>query len=84
MAWVYVLRGASARRYIGSTDDLARRFTGHRRGSNHTTDRLGCKIELIASREVESTSLARALEQELKRKKNPRIAIFLLSSTPFQ
>ncbi len=80
MAWVYILRGASGRHYIGSTDDLPRRLEEHRRGSNHTTRRLGGEIELVASREVNSITAARALEQQLKRKKNPHVAIFLLQS----
>ena len=80
MAWVYILRGASGRHYIGSTENLARRLDEHRRGSNHTTRRLGRDIELVASREVGSINTARALEQQLKRKKNPHVAIFLLQS----
>ena len=81
MPWVYILRGKSGRYYIGSTDNLGRRLAEHQRGSNHTTRRLGGEIELIAEREVSNMTEARALELELKRKKNPQIALFLLKNS---
>jgi len=68
MAWVYILRGARWY-YIGATDDLGRRMAEHRRGSNHTTRRLGEKVILIAAKRMPSMTEARALEDELKRKK---------------
>ncbi len=80
VAWVYILRGGSGRHYIGSTEDLDRRLAEHRRGSNHTTWRLGGEIELVAKGEVANIEEARALERRLKRKKNPKVAIFLLQS----
>jgi predicted GIY-YIG superfamily endonuclease len=52
MAWVYILRGASGRHYIGSTGDLERRLAEHQRGGNHTTHRFGNDLELIASARV--------------------------------
>ncbi len=78
MAWVYILRGDSGRHYIGSTSDLARRLEEHRRGQTHTTARLGQNLELVVSWETASLSEARTVERELKRKKNPQLAIFLL------
>ena len=78
MAWVYPLRGASGRHYIGSTTDLARRLDEHRRGHTHTTKRLGGQIEIMASLELATLDEARSLESELKRKKNPRLALCLL------
>ncbi|HEY8650118.1 MAG TPA: GIY-YIG nuclease family protein, partial [Chthoniobacterales bacterium] len=78
MAWVYILRGAAGRYYIGSTENLERRLAEHRRGSNHTTHQFGGKVELIAAKEFSSTAEARALELKLKRKKNPRLAIYAL------
>ncbi|HXC34291.1 MAG TPA: GIY-YIG nuclease family protein [Candidatus Acidoferrales bacterium] len=78
MAWVYVLRGPSGRHYIGSTTDLAHRLEQHRRGHTHSTRRLGQPLELVASLELESLAEARSLEREMKRKKNPRLALFLL------
>ena len=80
MAWVYILRGASGRHYIGSTADLARRVAEHRRGSNHTTHRLGGNIELVAAAQVPSIARARMLELQLKRKKNPQLAVLTLQS----
>jgi putative endonuclease len=80
MAWVYILRGASGRHYIGSTEDLERRLGEHQRGSNHTTRRLGETVELIAAKEISSIREARKLEIALKRKKNPRLAVFALQS----
>jgi len=80
MAWVYILRGARWY-YLGATDDLGRRVAEHRRGSNHTTRRLGEKVILIAAKRMPSMTEARALEDELKRKKNPQLAIFRLNET---
>ena len=81
MAWVYILRGKSGRHYIGSTDNLPRRIAEHRRGSNHTTRRLGGDVEVIAEKRVSSMTEARALELQLKRKKNPQLAAFALRSS---
>jgi predicted GIY-YIG superfamily endonuclease len=69
MAWTYILRGASGRLYIGSTENLERRIAEHRRGSNHTTRRFGSSVELVAARKLPSISEARKLEIALKRKR---------------
>ena len=78
MAWVYILRGASGRHYFGSTTDLARRLEEHRRGHTHTTRRLGGELEIVASLELATLREARTLERELKRKKNPQLALGLM------
>ena len=78
MPCVYILRGAGGRHYIGSTTDLVRRLEEHRRGHTHTTNRLGGELELMASLELPSLAKARALEREMKRKKNPQLALWLL------
>jgi predicted GIY-YIG superfamily endonuclease len=78
MAWVYILRG-QRRYYIGSTDNLERRISEHKRGSNHTTHRLGARVMLVASKQLPSMAEARMLERKLKRKKNPRLAVFALN-----
>jgi predicted GIY-YIG superfamily endonuclease len=78
MAWVYILRG-SRRYYIGATENLDRRIAEHRRGSNHTTRRLGEELLLAAAKEVPSMAEARTLERQLKRKKNPQLAISALN-----
>jgi len=79
MAWVYILRGANDRHYIGATDDLERRLAEHKRGAAHTTARLGGNIQLVVSKQLSSMKDARALESALKKKKNPRLAIHALS-----
>jgi predicted GIY-YIG superfamily endonuclease len=79
MAWVYILQGVR-RYYIGATDNLERRIAEHKRGSNHTTHRIGGQIELVAAKELPSMAEARKLERALKRKKNPRLAISMLQS----
>jgi len=78
MAWVYVLRGSSGRYYIGSTTDLKRRLEQHRNGHTYSTQRLGATLELAASLEAITLEDARDLERRTKRKKNPRLALFLL------
>jgi predicted GIY-YIG superfamily endonuclease len=80
MAWVYILRGAR-RHYIGATDNLDRRIAEHKRGSNHTTLRFGDHVELVAAKELPSMTKALKLEQTLKRKKSPHVAISILQST---
>ena len=78
MAWVYILRGSSGWQYIGSTTNLRRRLEQHERGHTHTTKRLGEGLEVVIALELPTLEEARALERELKRKKNPRLAILLL------
>ena len=78
MAWVYMLRGSCGRHYIGSTTDLDRRLAQHCNGHTHTTHRFGQPLELIASLAMDFLPDASQLEGEMKRKKNPRLALFLL------
>jgi predicted GIY-YIG superfamily endonuclease len=59
MAWVYMLRGSSGRYYIGSTENLARRLEEHRRGSNHTSHRLGDSLELVNAKLVTAAKALR-------------------------
>ena len=80
MAWAYILRGASGRHYIGSPINLERRLREHRQGQTHSTNRLGGHLELVAALELATIDEARSLERELKRKKNPRLAITLVQS----
>ena len=62
MAWVYILRG-TRRHYIGATDNLDRRIAEHKRGSNHTTLRLGDHVELVAANELPSMTEAASLSK---------------------
>jgi len=80
MPWVYILRG-TRRYYIGSIENLNRRIAEHRRASKHTTRRFGRELTLAAAKEGSSMTEARALERQLKRKKNPQLAIFALNDT---
>ena len=78
MAWIYILRGSSGRHYIGSALDLRARFAQHLRGHAATTKRLGDRLEIVASKEVQTLAEARKIERDLKRKKNPQLAIYFL------
>jgi predicted GIY-YIG superfamily endonuclease len=78
MPWVYVLRSSSGRQYIGSAVDVEARFAQHLRGHTATTKRLGDGLELVAKKEFGTLAEARKLERKLKRKKNPRLAIYYL------
>jgi predicted GIY-YIG superfamily endonuclease len=80
MAWAYILRDDSGRHYIGSTTNLERRLKEHRRGQTHSTKRLGDNLEIVAAVELAALGEARALEREMKRKKNPRLALAMLQS----
>ena len=80
MAWTYILRGDSGRHYIGSTINLQRRLKEHRQGQTHTTKRLGDNLEVVAVLELATIDEARTLEREMKRKKNPQLALALLQS----
>jgi predicted GIY-YIG superfamily endonuclease len=79
MPWVYILKGSSGRHYIGSAVDLDARFAQHLRGHTATTKRLGDRLEIVAKKEVATLAEARKIESELKRKKNPKLAIYQLS-----
>jgi len=78
MAWVYILGGPSGRYYVGSCVDLDARFAQHLRGHTATTKRLGEKLEIVAKKEMPTLADARRIERELKRKKNPLLAIYHL------
>lgn len=78
MAWVDMLRGASGRHYVGSTNNLTRRIEEHQKVQTHTTKRLGGSLEIVATVELPTLAEARALEREMKRKKNPELALMLL------
>jgi predicted GIY-YIG superfamily endonuclease len=78
MPWVYVLKGSSGRYYIGSAVDLDARFAQHLRGQTATTKRLGEKFKIVAKKETKTLVEARELERILKRRKNPKLAIYHL------
>ena len=78
MAWVYIIRGSTRRHYIGSAVNLNARFAQHLRGHTATTKRLGDSLEIVAKKEVPPLAVAREIERSLKRKKNPKLAIYHL------
>jgi predicted GIY-YIG superfamily endonuclease len=82
MAWVYILRGSNGRHDIGSTLNIDRRLNEHLAGGTHTTRRLGSNIDVVIVRRLPSLAEARELERNLKKKKNPRLAIYLLQQLP--
>ena len=57
--WLGFISCASGRHYVGSTEDLERRLSEHRRGGNHTTHRFGNDPELIAFARLDSIAEAR-------------------------
>jgi predicted GIY-YIG superfamily endonuclease len=63
---------------MGSAIDLDARFAQHLRGHTATTRRLGDKLQIVAKKEVPAVGDAPKLERILKRKKNPRLAIYHL------
>jgi putative endonuclease len=71
MAWLYLLQGTSGRYYLGSTDNLDRRFCEHQEGKTYSTRRLGFPLVLVASRSFPTLQEARSEERRLKKWKNP-------------
>jgi predicted GIY-YIG superfamily endonuclease len=63
---------------MGSCVELEARYAQHLRGHTATTKRLGEKLELVAKKETKTLQEARILERELKKKKNPKLAIYHL------
>jgi hypothetical protein len=57
---------------------LEKRLAQYQRGHNCTTRRLGEKLEVVASNQVETPAAARHMERILKAKKNPKLAIHYL------
>jgi len=65
---VYILRSNTGRYYIGSTDNLDRRLLQHHRGHTQTTRNMN-EFSLVFKEEFDSLSLARKVEQKLKKLK---------------
>jgi predicted GIY-YIG superfamily endonuclease len=79
-SFVYMLKGANGRHYLGMTDNLERRFNQHHSGHTYSTRRLGGSIAVIAARRFPTREAAAEAEKRLKSWKNPTKAIeFLLS-----
>ncbi len=69
MAYVYILRTASGRYYVGSTIDLKRRLEQHKaKNQTHSTKRMG-ELNIIFSQEYPTLGEARSIESKLKKLK---------------
>ena len=66
--YVYILRNNRGEFYIGSTNDLKRRFAQHISGHTQTTARMGL-LKLVFSQSFDSLSRARSIENKLKKLK---------------
>ena len=65
--YVYILRLSNSQLYVGSTEDLARRFAEHQAGSGGRTTALFRPLELVYSELHPDRSAAVKREQQLKR-----------------
>ena len=68
MPFVYILKTARGKYYIGSTTDLKSRIKHHKGGYTPSTKRLG-KVDLIFSQEYPTLDDARSIERKLKKLK---------------
>jgi hypothetical protein len=57
------------------------RLKEHRRGQTHSSLRMGDNLEIVAAVELSDLDEARALERDLKRKKNPQLALAMALTT---
>ena len=68
-AFVYVLKSErNGRYYIGSTDNLIRRYRHHAKGQVYATARM-LPVIVVGWKEYETLALARGAERALKAKK---------------
>lgn len=70
--FVYILKSEFGRYYVGSTLNLERRFSEHKKGLTYSTKRMG-KLELVFSQEYETIKKARQIEFKLKKFKRKEI-----------
>lgn len=68
MGYVYILKGANSRFYIGSTINLKRRLAQHEKGHTATTKQLP-QFQLAFHQSYPSLLAARRIEKKLKRMK---------------
>jgi len=65
MVTLYVLKGENAKRYVGITNDLARRIEGHRSGRSKGSQIIGA-FTLLHTEEFPDYPSARTREKFLK------------------
>ena len=63
--FVYILKDETDMYYIGSTDDVSRRFKAHLNGNTRTTSRM-INPALVFAQEYETLQYARRVERRLK------------------
>jgi putative endonuclease len=68
MAWVYILKSAAGKHYIGSTEDLKSRLMHHQGGHTPSTKRLKA-TRLVFQQEFPTLREARTVERRLKQLK---------------
>ena len=66
--YVYILKDRNRKFYVGSTDDLGRRFKQHKNGHTQTTRNMN-DLEIVLKQEYESLKLARKIELKIKKLK---------------
>ena len=66
--WVYILKDANSRLYIGSTDNLERRMRQHAQGHTQTTRNMENPV-LVFNQKFVSLDEARKIERRLKKLK---------------
>ena len=80
MYWLYILKNGSTNRYyIGSTSDLERRLSQHKKGYTRTTKILGTD-ELVYKEEYNTLMEARLREKKLKSYKSKKYIEWLINS----
>lgn len=73
IGFVYILQSLiKDRYYIGSTNDVARRFTEHYWGKNKSTKYLR-PLKLVFIQQFPTLIMARRIEQKIKKFKNKKI-----------
>ena len=75
---MYILKSATGRYYIGSTNDIKRRLRQHKSGKTRTT-RILKTDELVYFEEFDTIEEARAREKKLKSYKSKRYIEWLIS-----
>jgi putative endonuclease len=81
MAFVYILQSESTGRfYVGSTDDLEKRISEHRRGKDLATRGRG-PWKLVYQEQFEILADARRREYEIKQWKSAKLIRVLIRSS---
>jgi putative endonuclease len=76
--FVYVLQNKEGRYYVGSTKDIVRRLSEHKRGqSTYTRDKGPWR--LVYKEEYDSSTIAKRRESEIKKKKRKTYIDWLIN-----